>query len=272
MVSVPNTFTAGQQAKAAEVNENFTALADAIGEESDVENLAPPGSLVLGPRKNIQLQAKHDDGDSARRFLHIGWNAELYKTGSLWKYRRYLSSNPATSFRIGPMGFEVWTTSSTSGDLNSQLSNVMAMRISTGDDYLYLKPKIQSRDGDAQTIQDFRSTYVFLHQPQTIYDDQALTAATTVFKATDFGIPNRATGIAIAAEVLAGSKGGSIRFKQERDGRANRFGWALRPSANEWASGWGVVALGRDGYANKFVIERGVSFANAHVYIVGYFW
>jgi hypothetical protein len=271
MSIIPFTFVAGQQAKADEVNANFDAVADALG-DIDADNFPIHRALVLGPRQDIQIQAQADDGNSSRRFLHIGWNAEYYKSGSTWKYRRYLSSNPATAFQIGPAGFAVKATSATSGSLDSQLDTKMALRIKSGanNDYLYVGPPIQRYDRTALSIQDYRTGYVFLDDPVILYGGSALSATKHVYKATDYGIPDRAKGIAISAEVQAGSDDAVIRFVQERSERNRKWGFSVRAMANHWATGWGFVPLGEGGYDDKFVVIRDAAFAAAYVYIVGF--
>jgi len=117
-------------------------------------------ALLLGPRENIQIQAKTMMGTQSS-FPDIGWERELYKSGSSWLFRRFLSNNPATKFHRS-LGVRSQGTSSTTRDLNTYLKTMLALRATIDDDYLYILPPSNATMGSHATSRT--TDHVYVHE------------------------------------------------------------------------------------------------------------
>jgi hypothetical protein len=274
MTLIPNVFEAGQVAASSEVNENFQAVADAVGNDSTASRLNLPGDIVFGERDNAQISGLSDNASkSSRSFMQISWNAEQYGWGSAAKYRRFHDGEPAVQVRLGYNGFEVWTTSRTSGDLNSQLGRVFQIKATPGEDYCFIGFGITRKGEVPASIEDYRLTLVHFNTPKTIYENTTIYAGAKTRKATDYGVPANAKALLLSFEGNAPSSRGSILLTQARSSRSQKYGFLVRSPANEPNAGQGVVPLGETGdYAGCFVEDRGSQWNSASLYIQGYLY
>lgn len=275
-MGLPHTFIAGDVAASQEVNDNFNYLMNIIGQLSTEGRIQPLGELLVGARSNTLLTGAQDTGNLSREYYQIGWNADFNLVDTTWKFSRFISNRAATAIRIGSKGFEILGTSETSGDLDSQMSTMFAVRAnktSVNLDYYYMGQNwpIQSYDDVARDKEDFRTLYTPLETPYSIYHNASLSATTRVFRASDFGIPTNAQAIALSVEFKAGGSRANIRFMRERDGRRESEGFVVHAPANEYGSGWGVVNLGTGGYARKFAVKISASISEVDIAVQGYY-
>ena len=268
-------FTSGTIAHAEEVNSNFDYILSILAGMGAVDRI---GELQIGPRGTGLLSAAHDTGGATTNFLQVGWNADWNNTGTSYVFSRLVPNAGATALRIGDSGIDILLTSATTGNLNSQMKSAMRLRENPTENdksYLYLAPNIHMTNVNKfpDAIQDYRLTYTPMTTPPAIYSDAYLQKTLVVKKATDFGVPTNARAISIFAYVTATtSSGAGLKMYQEREGRSQRYGFTTHAPIGTIgrAGGWGVVPLGVDTLASKFVLETTYAIEEAHVYIVGY--
>ena len=268
-------LTPGELAQANDVNANFNYILSLIGEDSTPDRMRSDVEIEAGSRGNTLLTGRQDisGAPTERKFYQIGWNADWNYVDGKWRFSRFVEGEPSTVMRLGWYGFEVMVTSTTGGNLNGQLEPIFAVRATTGDDYVYIKNSfgIQGIDRDAQSIQDYRLTYVALDVPAIIYDGVALTNQDTSRNAGQFGVPSHAKMIRIRIEAKAGPNDAYIRFsRHEAEAHSRRYGFTMYADANKWNSMEGDVRLGEGAYANEFRITRVQTFTTAFAYVVGY--
>lgn len=274
---LPYTFLSGKIAKSSEVNANFNYVMDLLGQLSVPGSIQQLGEFKLGPRALALFTAAQDTGPDADAHFQLAWNVNWNKVGSTWRFDRRIANNPATAVRIGKSGLEVKTTSATSGDLNNQITTILRLVATTGEDRLYLKDDvhIQNHDGTARTIQDYRLTTVFLENPIPIYANKWVGKGTTIFNAYNLGVPSHAKGIKVYQHVTATWDSGAgmhIYMRRPAEPTAlNMFrGTIAHAPPGHRTGSQGDVPLGRGALAGDFVVYRTANFALANVYIVGY--
>jgi len=272
MALIPNTFEPGEVAASSEVNANFQAIADVVGNDSSASIMNLPGDLVIGPRDNVQISAKGDtQAGSSTSFVQFSWNAELYNDGSSWKVRRFLSNEPATAVRVGGEGFQIYTTSRTSGDLEKQFTCIFQVKATTGDDFVFIKPSITRSAAPGTSLSDYRLTLVLLDTPAVVYENVTINAGVITRRVTDYGIPTQAKAVLIAFEGKPVSDG-QVLFTQARTSRSQRYGFIVSGIASKQSSGQGIVPLGTSGdYVSRFVEDRSIQWNVASLYIQGFF-
>lgn len=272
MALIPNTFEAGTVAASSDVNENFQAIADAVGDASTASRLSPPGDVVVGPRANVQISAEGDTAAGlSTSYVQIGWNAELYSDGS-WKVRRFASGEPATAIRVGTDGFEVWTTSRDSGSLNSQFTRVFQIKATTGNDYVYVRPSLTRVAEAPDELEDYRLTLVLFNTPQEVYENVTIYAGTKTRRASDYNVPTSAHAVLLAFEGVAASSDARNLLTQARSTRSQAYGFIVAAASGEQGAGQGVVPLGTSGdYDGKFVEDRSAQWTSASLYVQGYY-
>lgn len=272
MPLIPNIFEPGQVAASSDVNENFQAVEDTVGSDSSPTRLKPPGDIVLGPRANAQISAEADTApNSGTRYIQIGWNVDLYNSGG-WKTRRFNNGEPGVAIRVGASGFEVWSTSRTSGNLNNQLERLFQVRSDADNDYVFVRPSLTRVASPPDEIEDYRLTLVLFNDPKVVYENTTIYAGTKTRQSTDFGVPARAHAVLLSFEGKAASDDATITFMQARTGRSQRHGFVVAAGGNDPGGGQGIVALGISGDFNgKFVENRSAQWNSASLYIQGYF-
>ena len=281
-MGLPYTLVSGEIAKAAEVNANFSYIMDIIGQLSTPGSITQLGEFKVGPRMLALFSGAQDTGPDNLAFFQLGWNINYNKVGSTWRYDRRIANNPATTLRIGKKGLEVLTTSATSGDLNNQLSKVMGITATAGEDRMFLKDDVhvQNYDGTARTIQDYRLTTVLLENPIPIYSNKYVPKGTSIFNAYNLGVPNHAQAILVYMHVTAANYSGAGMHAYMRrsggDTSKNLFRGFVTHAAitggglGMRAGSQGIVPLGRGAVKGDFVIYRTSTFELANVYIMGY--
>jgi hypothetical protein len=266
-MGLPNLFIANTPAMASQVNDNFAFVMSLLGDLSEPGRVRTLSEFQFGIRQNGLLTGAHDTGPNANRFLQLSYNADWNLSGGKWKFKRYESGYAATALRLGINGLEVYTTSTTSGNLDAEMNNVFAIRATTGADYIYMPNSmpIQNIDSTADGNEDFRTTLTFLDTPKTIYDSQQLNKGLDVLDAGDYGVPSLASGLLITTDVVSSS--GYLKIYQERSvsTRHWKYGFISR------TGGSGVCQLGEGSHKGKFVIERTNSITSASVFIAGFY-
>lgn len=273
-MSVPYIFFPNQKARSSEVNRNFQYMMQLIGTIVGDDRLHVPREFVMGARSNILLSGAADTGDPDYAFYQISWNADWQKQlDNSWAFTRVNDGETATALRVGNNGFEVLTTSSVSGALNSQLKRAFTVRATTGEDRIVIGENwhLQRYDGAARDIQDYRLTYTILAQPISLHEGSALNAGSTVFTAADLGIPAAAKAIQISAYVTATGGTSQVWLYQERSPRNKKWGFGVVAPSSGPGAGQGTVPLGDGAYAGKFVMHRLGNFSEANIFIVGYY-
>ena len=278
-MSVPYIFYPIQKARSHEINRNFQYIMQTLGTIVGDERLRTPREFIMGKRENALLSSNHDTGNGGYKYFQISWNADWYRNPadtSNWMFSRIVSGENATALRIGENGFSVLGTSSTTGELNSQMKTMFAVRATTGEDRVVIGENwhIQRYDGLARDIQDYRLTYTILTQPISIYEGQALADGERVFDARSLGVPKAAKAIMLSGFSRASANAGTMIMLcyQERSPRNKKWGFGMSTTSGGWAMGQGVVPLGVGAYEGKFVVKtyQG-SFAEANLFIVGYY-
>lgn len=246
-----------------------------IGTVVGDDRLHPPREFIMGARSNVLLSGAADTGDPNYKFYQISWNTDwALDVDSVWKFSRITAGETATALRIGNDGFSVLTTSSVAGALNSQLKTAFKVTATTGEDRIVIGENwhLQRYDGTARDIQDYRLTYTIMTQPISLYEGAALNSGSTVFSATDLGLPASVKAIQISAYVNAtGGSASQVWFYQERSPRNKKWGFGVVAGAADPGAGQGVVPLGEGALAGKFVVHRLGNFSEANIFIVGYY-
>jgi hypothetical protein len=273
---LPYTFISGNTAKSSEVNANFNYLMDLIGQASVPGSVSQLGEFKVGPRSLALFTGAQDTGPDADAHFQLAWNVNWNKVGSVWRFDRRITNQPATSLRIGRGGLEVYTTSQTTGDLNNQMTRILRLVATSGEDYMFLKDDIhlQNYDGTARNVQDYRLTTVLMETPVSIYNSKWVGAGTTIFNAYNLGIPSHAKGIIVYQHVTAtGASGAGMHIYQRRptnDGKNYFRGTIAHAPPGHRTGSQGFVPLGTGALKGDFVVYRTANFALANVYIMGY--
>src|SRR5690606_29019573 len=126
-MGLPHVFEPGEVAAASEVNANFRYLADILGEDSTAEMVHLRG-LTVG---NGTFEAPAPAANVLTWNMSIGNNDVI---------QRRESNKPASRLDIGQWGLEFSTTSATTGNLNSQVKPVFAIRPTVNEDWFYMDP------------------------------------------------------------------------------------------------------------------------------------
>lgn len=147
---IPHIFTSGDIAASSEVNQNFSYLEDIVGSASTPVSLRPPGDILLGPRRSVQISAAGDSGKNATSgYLYLGWNAEFYQApGGIFRLRRFNANEGAAAVQIGNRGVAIAATHDEQGELNSAMQNAIAVRPHAITPYIYINPKWAMTDRD----------------------------------------------------------------------------------------------------------------------------
>jgi hypothetical protein len=273
-MSVPYLFYPNQKARSSEVNRNFQYVMQLIGTAIGEDRLQPPREFLMGARANVLLSGAADTGNPPYKYYQISWNGNwLRDVDNTWKWSRFIEGENATAIRIGSEGFEVLSTSSTSGSLNSQMKSVFKVQATTGEDRIVIGENwhIQRYDGLARDIQDYRLTYTILTQPISLYEGSSLSSGSTVFTAKDIGLPSGTKAIQISAYVTATGGTSQLWCYQERSTRNKKWGFGVVAVSSGPGAGSGVVPVGTGALAGKFVIHRTGNFSEANVFVVGYY-
>ena len=274
-MGIPFTFHPAEQAKASEVNANFRYIMDLLGNNSTTDRMETTAQLLLGDQANFLISGESDKttAPTERKHMHFGWNADWNQVGGKWVLTRFVNGEPATVMRLGYYGFDVMTTSTTSGNLTGQLEPCFAVRATTGDDYVYIKNSfhIQNKDDVASKLSDYRLTYVPLDPPATIYNGIALSSQDTTRDVRQYGVSANAKMVKISIEAQAGPSDAYVRFVKQQATVDRSTGFTMHAQANKWNSMIGDVQLGTG--ANDFMIKivRVSTFTTAFAYIVGYY-
>jgi hypothetical protein len=278
---LPYSFISGEVAKSSQVNANFNYVMDIIGQLSTPGSIASLGEFKLGPRALALFSAAQDTGPDASAFFQLAWNVNWNKVGSTWRYDRRIANNPATAVKVGKDGFSILSTSQVSGDLNNQITVLLRLVATTGDEILYIKDDvhIQNYNNTARNIQDYRLTQVFLETPIPIYANKYVGKGTTVFNAYNLGVPSTAQGIVVYAHVTADNYSGAGMHIYQRRPTSSALDYfrgfvthapITGSGLGMRAGSQGTVPLGRGSQKGDFVVHRTANFALANVYIMGY--
>lgn len=271
---VPHTFVPGAVIEAAQANANFAWLQAAIGSSSSGTILAPTGSMVrLGPRNNSVLSTRRDTvADGNYPFIELNWNAEPYWDTNVWKLRRYLTDENASTLTIGKSGLNFSTTDKKTGDLDTQLRKLFGVTTVNGVDYVYMHPMahISKKDGTPSSLQDMRLTYVPLNSPQALYTNATKTANTVSYRATDYDVHSNAVAVEVVAAMKTNANAATWKITQTGSNNNMGTGLVLQSEANGRAAASGIVHLGTGSNAGKFTENRSNTLYEASLYIKGY--
>lgn len=285
-MALPHEFIPGEVARAAEVNDNFAYIMSILGPLSTPGRVETTTEFLMGARKNVLFTGSHDTGVSdSNAFFQLGYNADWNYSASsgTWKFQRFITqtTNPnkntaASALRLGGGSMGFWGTSSQAGNLNAQMVPVFHIQLSNSanvDDFIYVPKSIhfQNVDEAADSLSDYRLTYVPLAAPGVIYDGIPLSQSTVAKKATDYGVSRYAKAIQITVLATADvTEDAQIKFYQMRSDPSLRYGFAISANAGKRASGQGIVHLGVGGYEGQFYISRDAAFDSVSAYVIGY--
>jgi hypothetical protein len=275
---LPYQFVSGEIARSAQVNANFEYIMDMLGQLSTPDRIQPLGEFIMGPRKTALLSGAHDTGPTNYRFYQISWNADWNKVGTEYAYVRILPNLNAAAFRLGERGFDVFMTSKTTGDLNSQMLSVF--RVTDKIVFLPDATHIVNKSAYAN-IQDYRSTTVLLNNPTPLFSlNHGMSRGTTVRDVYGYNVPSHAHAVILSVEIKAvnGASAGITFYKNQTGGveELNRMrGFSLYAPVTgtglgQWAGGQGIVQVGMGAQAGEIVIHRTGALAIANICIIGY--
>jgi len=268
-----------QRARSAEINRNFDFIMQILGTVVGEDRLLVNREFMFGVRNNALLSSIHDTGAANYKFFQISWNGDWNENPSSagkYLFSRVVANENATAIRIGQDGFSVLGTSSTTGELNGQMKTMFKVCPTTGEDRIVIGPNwhIQSYDGTARSIQDYRLTYTIMTQPISIYEGQSLAEGEHVYDAYNLGVPTSAKAIMLSGFSWANPSSATMIMLcyKERSPRNKKWGFGMATNTGGWAMGQGVVPLGEGAYAGKFVVKtyQG-TFNEANLFIVGYY-
>lgn len=273
MPLIANEFVAGQIAESASVNANFDAIEGAVGENSTDEVLDLPGYIQLGPRDNSIISADPDESYSSDSFLHLGWNARPWKDGGTWKVERVNDGEQASGIRIGRYGIAFYTAlnSRATGDLNAQWDKVFDICRFNGNEIVYYEGSFVN-DVSPTTLQHYRLTYTGFDDPVAVYEDSLISVGTKTRTAASYGVPETARAIEVVGYARANTGEATLKIMQARATPETKHGFGVKVAPSDTTYFNGKVHLGLGGsYDGKFVEVRTNTFAQASLYIKGYY-
>lgn len=269
-MGLPHVFEPGEVAAASEVNANFRYLADILGEDSTAELVTLRG-LKVGNGAFLSPDASQS---------LLTWNTLRQQQGTGQVFVRNQTNMPASIVGLGQTGFEIRTTSATTGDLNTQLKTVFAARATKSENWFYMDPtwSIQRVNSQPKTIEDYRLTYVQLDDPVTIYEDATnrKSAGSAVHDMYRYGVPKNAKMVRMLSYVTAlPASGAAMILMQARQKRHRKFGMIVHGYGGNAAyygrsGGQGDVPIGTGAYAGRIYEERTAGFEVASLYLQGY--
>lgn len=273
---IPYKFNPGEIAASSEVNANFEYIMGILGSSSSPARMLPSADIVLGPRSNFQISASADSAaNSTKSYGHIGWNAELYLVGSTWKLRRFHDGEPAHFVRLGKAGIGFYSSSRTTGDLNTQatlMANIGATQSNGDRDWFFVRDSFTTSNASPTEHEDIRSTYVPFTTPKTVYEGSNIGVATLHRLAANYGVPEQACAIQLSFEAKAGGSDATILFTRTMNSLHQKYGFKVCQKSNTVAAGSGIVTLGMSGsHTGKFSEVRSQSWTSASLYILGYY-
>lgn len=270
----PNTIVSSSQ-----VNANFDFILGSIIGGIITDEAEFLKDIVFGKRLNHILGGAHDTNSAApsRAFTMLSWNAR-YKDqgGGDWKWVRINTGENATVAKVGTNGFQVATTSRTSGSLDTQLNTVFSVTPTSGPntDFFYFAKgwSFQSRNGNIESVEDYRTTGCWLETPVDLLATNTVTKqkGTWTLDLTELGASAFSKTVYLSITGKAGGTSAACRVYQERGTRNKAFGVSLFCGANQENQAQGYVVLGRGSRAGKVVVENTAAFASLNIYLIGY--
>ena len=273
-MGIPYVFHPAEQAKASEINANFRYIMNLLGTNSTTDRWVTSAELLLGYQSNMLLTGENDkdNAPTSRKFFQFGWNANWQYINGTWTLSRFVEGEPATIMRMGYYGFDFMVTSQTGGNLTGQMEPVVAIRATSGEDYVYIKNSfhIQNVDKAATSLSNYRLTYVPLDPPAVIYNGIALSSQDTTRDVRQYGVSQNAKMVRISIEAQAGPSDAYIRFLKNQSTTDRATGFTMHAQANKWNSMTGDVRLGTGANLMEIKIVRVNTFTTAYAYIHGY--
>jgi hypothetical protein len=255
----------GETARAHEVMANFNYVINVIGELVGPDRLQTLKEFLMGGNSGVLLSA------ASQHFVQLGWNVDLnHIGGGVFEFARLVPDKNATALRIGKDGVEIMETSTTSGDLNRQLSTVWAVRATTGKDFMYFAPgwSIQNKDGAATKVEDYRLLYTPFTTPKVIYTNKSFGATVQNIPVTQYDVPSGAQAVKLSVRFKAGGSEAETRFFPS--GLSSRpLNSAVSVIAASGERVGGVVDVNL--VASKFSMEVIGNISEAYVTILGYY-
>lgn len=267
------TFVPGEQAKANELNSNFNEIMDILGPLSTPDRVRTTSEFTMGARQNTLFTGSHDTGPSSLRFFQIGYNADWEFSNGKWRFSRFVSGMGGSAIRLGEGNIEFMVTNKTTENFNTAMESAMRIVDNAADNYVFLNKSyhFQIVDEPADSIGDYRLTYVPLNNPTAIYDGQSVNAGVEVKRGTNYGASQYAKAITIQGWGRAsGAAAATLRVYQERDQRSYRRGVTMYCDLGARGNISGFVALGEGAYEDRFVVDRSSGFQEVSLYVVGY--
>lgn len=279
---VPYVFSPNSVISSSEVNANFDFILGSIIGGILTDEVEFLKDIVFGSRQNHVLGGAHDTNSAApsRAFTMLSWNAK-YKNqgGGEYKWIRINTGENATVAKVGHKGFEVATTSRTSGSLDPQLNTVFSVTATEGEntDYFYFAKgwSFQTRHGAIESVEDYRNTVVWLENdiaPLDLVGNSGITKnkGLWVIDMRENGISQFAKSVTLIIYGKGGPAASACRIYQERITRHKALGVSLFVDAGKEGQAQGEILLGRGPRAGKIVIENTASFSSLSILIQGY--
>lgn len=280
-MSIPYTFQPGTTISSSEVNANFDYILGSIIGGVLTDEVQFLKDIVFGSRMNMVLGGAHDTGGSTtRKFTMLSWNAKyLNQGGGVYTWDRINDGENATVAKVGRHGFEVATTSTTSGALDKQLNTVFSVTPTSGvnTDYFYFAKgwSFQTKDGSIDSIEDYRNTVVWLENdtaPLDLVGSNSITKnkGTWVIDLRENGASMFAKSVILIIYGRGGPSASACRIYQERVTRNKALGISLFCDAGKENQVQGDIVLGRGPRAGQLVIENTASFTSLSILVQGY--
>lgn len=275
---VPYIFEPNTVAHSSQVNANFDYILGSVIGGIITDEAEFLRDIVFGKRLNHVLGGAHDTNSAApsRAFTMLSWNARFKdQGGGDWKWLRINSGENSTVAKVGADGFQVATTSRTTGSLDTQLNTVFAVTATEGVDFFYF-PKnwgFHTRNGNISSVEDYRMTSCWLETPVDLMTTNTVTKqkGTWVVDFRELGAGSSAKTVYLSVVGKASSSSSaSCRIYMERGTRNKAYGVGLFCAINQENQAQGHVLLGRGAREGQAVIENTASFASLNIYLLGY--
>lgn len=241
-MAIPNRFRAGEVASSSELNENFTYIENLVGTLSTDDELVPEKDLKFGSAGfvtgGLQLnllpanKETNNLANAARGFINLSWNAKPHKTAGRWQ--RHNSASGASVIELGDYGIVMATTGRRSGDLQSQLTPILAVMnsdLSAPDAYhVYMDPfapiKTTYKNPNqpagtsswsapdvnqsyAGSLQRRRLTYVRFDEPRTVMENKKFAKGKQEINVLSHSVPKQAAMVELLVYTTATARSGA---------------------------------------------------------------
>jgi hypothetical protein len=268
---LPYTFLTGTVASSAEVNANFNYIMSFFGDATSPDQFQPKGTFRTGAYGQIAGFLPSN--------VHLGWNVEQYSSGGKTLVRRFADKKPASMVHLGEAGFRVFTTGETTGNLEPQLKETLAVRMENKERWVYIDNAVSIRGSNTRPLEldNTRLTYVAFSEPRTIMEGKWQGVGDDTINAFSYGVPSNAYAVELMVYATATTSSGAAYKLMRAEAKPHqRTGFITHAYGGNAAmygrtANQGKVLMGRGAYAGKITVNKTASFSEVSVYVQGYY-